>query len=168
MEEIDKRIALFLDVGDGYGDGNGGGNGNGYGYGYGYGNGYGNGYGDGYTDGYGYGYGYGYGNGDGDGYGYGYGYVSGYGYGNGNGNGGGNGYGILEFNGHKVYCIDNIPTIILNVRGNIAQGYIIKYNSLLEPCYIAKVDDCFAHGKTEHNALLDALRDATAKALAHA
>ena len=119
MEEIDKRIVRFLDVGYGYGNGYG----NGYGYGDGYGNG--NGYGDGYGD------------------------------------GSGSAYGILEFDGHKVYCIDNIPTIILNVRGNIAKGYTIKYNSQLVPCYIAKVDNCFAHGETAH----DALRDATAKAL---
>ena len=61
----------------------------------------------------------------------------------------------------KVWEVDNTPTTITNIHGNIAKGYTLQRNVILVPCYIAKVDDCFAHGKTAH----DALRDATAKAL---
>ena len=45
------------------------------------------------------------------------------------------------------------------MRGNIACGYIVKKDLTLEPCYIAKAGNYFAHGKT----LKDALKDAEAK-----
>ena len=103
--------------------------------------------------------GYGYGSGDGDGSGDG----SGYGYGSGDGSGYGSGYGdgsgIEIFNGHKVYCIDNTPTLIYSVRGTIARGAILHDDLTLNDCYIAKVGNSFAHGGTAH----DAMRDATAK-----
>ena len=95
--------------------------------------------------GYDYGYGYGYGDGDGDGYGSGDGY----------------GYGIEEFDGHKLYDIDDVPTAITSVHGNYAKGFTIKNNSIKVPCYIARVDNSFAHGKT----LRQAVEDATSKAL---
>lgn len=79
----------------------------------------------------------------------------GYGYGYGNGNG------VLDINGMSVNMVDGVPTIITAVRGNIAQGYTLRHNVILEPCYIAKVGDWFAHGKTAHKAY----RDALAKAL---
>ena len=139
------------EISDGYGDGDG--DGNGYGYGYGNGNGYGNGYGDGYGDG----------DGDGDGYGYGYGNGNGYGYGNGNGYGDGDGYGygngdgcggVKEINGHAVYVIDNTRTIITSTHGNVAQGFILEHNTKLVPCYIAKDNNHFAHGKTLREAFV--------------
>lgn len=105
------------------------GNGNGYGFGNGYGNGYG--YGDG--DGYGNSYGNGYGDGRGDG--------------RGDGDGGGGG-GVKEINGHAVYVIDNTRTIITSIHGNVAQGFILEHNTKLVPCYIAKDNNHFAHGKT--------------------
>ena len=97
--------------------------------------------------------------GDGDGYGYGSGYGDGYG----NGSGDGDGYGdsIEEFDGYKLYSIDGVPTAITAVHGNYAQGFTIKCNSIKVPCYIARVDNSFAHGET----LRQALEDATAKAL---
>lgn len=93
--------------------------------------------------------GYGRGNGSGDGYGYGCGCGSGnsYGYGNGNGRGYGNG-GVKEINGHAVYVIDNTRTIITSIHGNVAQGFILEHNTKLVPCYIAKDNNHFAHGKT--------------------
>ena len=97
------------------------------------------------------GYGYGYGSGDG----------SGDGYGDGDGDGSGDGYGIEEFDGHKLYSIDGVPTAITAVHGNYAQGFTIKHNSIKVPCYIARVDNSFAHGNT----LRQALEDANAKAL---
>ena len=100
------------------------GNGNGNGYGYG------NGYGDGY------------GNGDGNGYGNGNGYGDGYGYGNGDGNG------IKSINGYDVYRVDDTPTILTHIHGNVAKGYILEQNVILKPCYIVKGNGYFAHGET--------------------
>lgn len=137
MESV--KIAQFLKVS--YGNG----------YGYGYGNGSGNGDGNGYGFGNGFGYGFGYGNGNGDGFGNG----SGDGYGYGDGNGFGNGDGIKVINGLPIHRIDSIPTIITHIHGNIAKGYIVRYNVYLEPCYIAKGNGYFAHGDT-----VQAARDA--------
>ena len=154
---LEEKIEKFLTLGDGngYGDGDGYGHGNGYGDGYGDGDGdgHGNGYGDGYGDGYGYGNGYG------DGYGDGYGYGDGDGHGNGYGDGYGNGYGMIEFQGHKLYTIDDISTAITAVHGSDAEGFTIRHNSEMVPCYIARVGDYFAHGET----LKDARRDAQQK-----
>jgi hypothetical protein len=124
MDLLDKRIEAFLSVDFGYGYGNG----------------------------YGYGYDYGYGNGDGNGNGYGYGYGYGYGDGYGDGNGDGNGNGIAEMEGHKVYDVDNVNTIITSIHGNVAQGYILENNVYLKPCYIVKEGNHFAHGETLHDA----------------
>ena len=110
---------------------------------------------------YGISYGCGYGSGDGSGYGYGCGdgsgngYGNGYGCGDGSGNGYGDGYGdggMKEINGHAVYVIDNTRTIITSIHGNVAQGFILEHNTKLVPCYIAKDNNHFAHGKTLHEA----------------
>ena len=129
---------------------------------------YGYGSGKGSYDGYGYGYGKGYGTGykDGDGYGstlrYEDGSGSGPGFsaspGVGFGYGGG---GVTALNGNIVDYIDNVPTIITQVHGNFAYGYIVKDDLTLSPCFIAKVSDFFAHGKT----LKEAVADAKAKEL---
>ena len=95
------------------------------------------------------------GSGDGSGSGYGSGDGSGDGYGY------GSGYGIEEFDGHKLYDIDGVPTAITAVHGNYAQGFTIKCNSIKMPCFIARVDNSFAHGETLHKAV----EDATAKAM---
>lgn len=83
-------------------------------------------------------------NSDGDGSG------SGYGNGDGSGNGYGSGYGsgIKSINGHIIYYIDRVPTVITNIHQNIAKGYILKYNVYLVPCYIVKGNGYFAHGNT--------------------
>lgn len=125
--------------------------------------------GSGFVSGEGYGFGVGsvsgYGSGYGDGYGYGSGYgpgsVSGYGcgYGYGSSNVCGNGYGgkdIKALNGNIVDYIDFIPTIITQVRDNIACGYIVKDDLTLFPCYVARVGDSFAHGETIKKAVADA------------
>ena len=150
MAAITNLIERFLaiDIGYGSGDGSGDGSGSGYGDGYGYGYGYGSGDGSGSGDGDGYGYGYGDGSGDGDGYGYGYGDGSGYGYGygSGDGDGYGYGYGLISFKGQKVYYIDQMPTVIENVHGNLAKGYTINGDLTTVPCFIAKGENKFAHG----------------------
>ena len=137
MEMLEEKIKEFLSNGDGYG------NGNGYGYGYGYGNG----------DGNGCGYGYGSGCGYGDGCGYGYGYGSGCGYGNGSGYGDGNGCrngykDVSKYNGHRVYKIDGLPTIITFIKNDFAKGFVFNRDMTLMPCYVAKFEGAFAHGKT--------------------
>jgi len=102
------------------------------GYGYGSGSGYGSGYGDGYGDGYGYGYGYGYGDGD------------------------GSGDGLKTLDGKAVHLIDGEQTIIDSVRGNYARGHLVGKDLSLQPCYIARVGDYFAHGGTLRQAQQDA------------
>ena len=138
METIDK-IKAFLKVneypcGCGCGDGNGYGCGDGNGYGYGDGDGYGN------SSGYGNGNSSGYGNGDG------------YGFGNYDGN-------IKSLNGQPVYIIDETQTIITQVVGQYAKGFILGSDLTMTPCYIAKCGNYFAHGET----LRDALEDAVSK-----
>ena len=83
--------------------------------------------------------------GDGSGYGDGYGY--------------GSGDGVESFNGHRVYMIDDTPTLIYSIHGNIAHGAILRDNLTLKECFIARVGNSFAHGDTAQNAM----RDATAK-----
>ena len=150
MEALEDKIKKFLaiDVGSGSGDGSSSGSGYGDGDGYGYGSGYGSssGYGDG--DGYGYGSSSGSGYGYGDGSGYGYGSGSGDGYGDGYGDGDGYGYGVKVVNGDKVYMVDNTPTIFKSVRENVAQGFIIRSDLQLKPCFIVKENNKFAHGNT--------------------
>ena len=101
------------------------------------------------------GYGSGYGSGDGSGYG------SGDGYGDGYGDGSGYGSGLISFNGEKVWYVDGVPTLIDHVRGDHAVGRIILDDLTTEPCYIARVENCFAHG----DSLKDAVADAESKAM---
>lgn len=124
MEALENKIKKFLaiDVGSGSGSGSG--------YGYGYGDGDGS------------------GSGDGDGSGSG----SGYGSGDGSGYGSGDGDGIKVFNGDKVYLVDNIPTIFISIRGNVAKGYILQSDLQLKPCIIVKENNKFAHGDTLRDA----------------
>ena len=90
--------------------------------------------------------GYGYGDGDGSGYGSGSGYGYGYGY--------GDGYGRLsEINGHKVYMVDNVPTIFTSIHGNVAKGFILQSDLTMTPCYIVKGNNLFAHGEDLHKAM---------------
>ena len=131
-------------AGTGYGFGNGStGSDDGTGYGFGYGSGHGHMFGDGGGEGDGKGYGSDDETGDGEGCGSGYGYTD--------GSGDGYGYGewdVIAFNGNIVYYVDELPTIITQVRDNIARGYTVRYDFTLVPCFIAKAGNSFAHGKT--------------------
>ena len=89
--------------------------------------------------------------GSGDGSGYGYGSGSGSGYGSGDGSG--SGYGLVELNGQSVYRIDDTPTIIIAVHGNVAKGYIMQSDFTLTPCFIVKGNSLFAHGHTLREAM---------------
>ena len=102
--------------------------------------------GDGSGSGDGYGYGYGYGSGYGSGSGYGYGDGDGYGYGYGSGYG--SGYGMKTFCGSEVHMIEDVPTILPNVHGSVARGYILQDDLQLTPCYVVKGNNLFAHGET--------------------
>lgn len=138
METLETHIKTFLSTTsvfvDGNGYGGGGGSGGGCSYGGGSGAGFGFGGGDGYSNGSG--------NCFGDGYGCG---VGGCG-------GSYSGKGVKELNGDNVYLIDCIQTIIKSVHGNIAQGFILKSDLTLQPCYIVKEQNYFAHGDTLHDA----------------
>lgn len=114
-----------------------------FGFGYGYGMGDGSGYGTSFGSGYGRGYGYG----SGDGYG------SGYGMGDGSGFDNGTGDSLKKINGYKIYKIDDVPTIIIRIKNNIAQGYIVNQDLTLEKTYIVKGSNMFAHGRTIKEAL---------------
>ena len=152
MESIEKDIERFLAVHHGSGDGSGYGSGDGSGYGdgsgSGYGDGSGSGYGDGDGDGDGYGSGYGDGDGDGDGYGS--------GYGDGDGDGDGYGDGWRSINGDRIYMFDDTPTVIYSVKGQVARGAFVRADLTLDPCYIARVGNSFAHGETIRKAVEDA------------
>ena len=117
----------------------------------------GSGYGYGSGSGYGSGDGYGSGSGDGSGDGYGSGYGSGYGYGSGSGSGDGygSGDGISKYNDHHVFMIDNIPTIITSIHGNVAKGFILNKDLTLEKIFVVKGNNKFAHGKTLKEAVAD-------------
>lgn len=95
-------------------------------------------YGSAYGDGHGDGFGYGFGDGDGHGSGHGYGY--------------GDGDGLKSYNGQKVCYIDNVPTLIFGIHGDLAQGAIIRDDLTLMECYVSKYEEYFAHGRTAHEA----------------
>ena len=86
------------------------------------------------------------------------GYGSGSGSGYGSGDGSGSGSGIKKYDGEDVHMIDGAQTIITAVHGNIAKGFILQGDLTLTPCFIAKVEDCFAHGETAR-AAVEAARD---------
>ena len=72
------------------------------------------------------------------------------------GSGFGDSSGIEEIEGHKVYLIDFVPTIIYTIKGDVAKAATLRNNVEIVPCYVAKVGGCFAHGDTAAEALRDA------------
>lgn len=105
-------------------------------------------------DGCGFGHGAGHGAGSCDGHGHGAGTCDGHGAGGcyGDGYGCGVGKGVKELNGENVHLVDGLQTIIKSVHGNIAQGFILNSDLTLQPCYIVKENNKFAHGDTLHDA----------------
>lgn len=61
--------------------------------------------------------------------------------------------GIKYFCDNPVYTINHVKTIIEYVNGNIAKGRILNDDLTTTPCYIAKCDVYFAHGKTAKEAI---------------
>lgn len=135
---MEAKIEEFVKVESNYGFGNASGWGSGFGF----------------SNGCGWGYGYGSGSGSSLGCGNGYGLGEGFGFdfSNGYGSGFGNGPGIEMFNNQQVRSIDNIPTIITNLKGNIAKGFILNSDFTLSPCFVVKHNSIFAHGETLHEA----------------
>ena len=148
MEILNIQQWIENGSGDGSGDGSGFGGCCGSGSGFGSGGGYGCGSGFGYGSGGCGGAGYSDGSGDGAGAGGGSGDDSGAGGGYGFGSGDGYGADIKFFCGSPAYEIDGITTIITAVFGSYAKGYILEPCLTLTPCYIAKQESHFAHGKT--------------------
>lgn len=144
---MEKLIEEFLKIeaDSGAGSGNGNGNGTGYGFGYGFGNGF------------AYDFAYNCDSALDNGAGYGFGCVTGRGCVSGCGydTSCGCSKDISKFNNDKVYLVDDVPTIIKKVKGTIAQGYILNSDFTLQPCYIAKGHNKFAHGKTVRKAVED-------------
>lgn len=141
---MEKQKIIDWIIGANSGSGYGSGDSSGYGFrsGYGNGTGYGSGTGDGDGSGSGCGSGYGDGSVDGSGYGYGIGYGSGDSYGSGYEN-------IKSVNGEWVFYIDEMPTIIKKIVGNLAKGFIFMQDFTMNPCYIVRDGHgVFAHGET--------------------
>ena len=63
---------------------------------------------------------------------------------------------IKSLNGNIVDYVDSIPTIITQVYGNFAYGYIVKKDLTLSPCFIARVGNSLAHGDTLKKAVAEA------------
>ena len=119
-----------------------------YGENYSYSDGSGCGSGGGYDSGYSDGSGYGSGDGSGDGADCGYGLCRSNSHDSDSGFGYVCGYGIKSFNSKIVYLIDNVETIISDIKGNLAKGFILNVDFSLSPCYICKGNGYFAHGET--------------------
>ena len=115
--------------------------------------------GDGYGSGYGRGSGDGCGSALGFGSGDGFGSALGFGSGDGSGDGCGSGYGrsygdvFKTFCGKDVFYIDNAPTIINRINGNVAYGAIITVDLSANKCFVVKQDGKFAHGYSLRNAM---------------
>lgn len=73
--------------------------------------------------------------------------------GSGDGDGSGYGYGIKSVNNYDIYIVDGVPTVITALFDNYAKGFIVGSDFTLNPCYIAKSGDIFAHGKTLREAV---------------
>ena len=70
----------------------------------------------------------------------------------GDGSGDGSGDGVKVVNGNKVYMVDNTLTIFKSIRENVAQGFIVQSDLQLNPCFIVKENNKFAHGDTLRDA----------------
>ena len=78
------------------------------------------------------------------------------------GYGSGYGDGLKTINGHPVDMIDDVPTILLRIIGNMARGFIVRDDLSLAPTFVCKQGNTFAHGETLHKAreaLLEKLFD---------
>lgn len=80
----------------------------------------------------------------------------------GSGYGSGDGSGLKSLNGQTVDMIDDVPTILTRIIGNVAKGFIVRTDLSLAPTFVCKQGNSFAHGETLHKAreaLLEKLFD---------
>ena len=59
---------------------------------------------------------------------------------------------MKEYNNMTIYMIDNIQTLITNIKGALAKGYILENDLTLTPCFVVKGQGYFAHGETVKDA----------------
>lgn len=52
------------------------------------------------------------------------------------------------FNDMHIFIVDGIQTMITNIKGNLAKGFILQSDLTLTPCFVVKDDRHFAHGET--------------------
>ena len=162
MENISKFLSINSGYGSGFGDSSGfsSGFGDGFGDGSGFSFGLGSGLASGFSFGLGSGLGSGFGFDDGSGFGSGDGSGGGDSSSRGSGFGSGGGYGIVMFNNIPVHYVDGVPSIIKQIKNNIAKGFILNRDLTLTPCYIAKIENSFSHAST----IKEAVRQASEKA----
>ena len=48
--------------------------------------------------------------------------------------------------------IDDVPTILVRIVGNMAKGFIVRPDFSLAPTFVCKQGNAFAHGETLHKA----------------
>lgn len=63
------------------------------------------------------------------------------------------GDGLKKYNEHYIFIIDGISTIITNIKGNVAKGFILNQDLTLEKTFIVKGNNMFAHGSTIKEAM---------------
>lgn len=62
-----------------------------------------------------------------------------------------------NINNQKIYIIDAVEAIITSIRrSNLASGFIVGKDLTLNPCYIAKINNYFAHGYSIKQAIVGA------------
>jgi len=92
----------------------------------------------------------------------GFGYGTAPGQGDGDGTGVGEGYpefyGIVSINGHSIYDIDGIPTIIYSIKGDYAKGAILRVDMTLQDCWIARHGTSYSHEIKLRDAVQSALQ----------
>lgn len=66
---------------------------------------------------------------------------------------------VMQYQDDDVYSVDGIMTIITNVKSNYARGFVINDDMTLSKTYLARIENCFAHGRT----LKEAFDSATSK-----
>ena len=67
---------------------------------------------------------------------------------------------IGSVNGDAIHLVDDVPTIIRKIKGNIAKGAIFNRDLTFTPCFIMRQGNTFAHGGTLSEAA-EALRQKT-------
>lgn len=65
-------------------------------------------------------------------------------------------FGLSNYNNQPVHYINNIPTVITEIKGSSAKAFIINKDLTTTDCFVVKLDSSFAHGKTLSKAIKSA------------